>query len=235
MNPRAYLTSQIDALSLTGWSRRNALNHVERMVISLDLVPGGCEDLLELGAESGLFTDLLRRYSEHNVISSDGTDLDYEIGSLPFEDNRFAIVLLMEVLEHFRCDPMHALSEINRVLRTGGILFLSTPNAASYGAIARALEHESPFLFPVYLINRSTNRHNREYTSREITRLLNAAGFRIAMLRSIDVYGKPHSYSDIEAALDALGSSKENRGDTLFALAEKEGPVVDRYPSWLYL
>ncbi len=33
----------------------------------------------------------------------------------------------MEVLEHFTADPMFALAELNRVLKPGGFLLLTTP------------------------------------------------------------------------------------------------------------
>lgn len=49
------------------------------------------------------------------------------IESLPFEDNKFDLVFLNEVLEHVQ-NEQKALSEIKRVLKTGGLLVLFSPN-----------------------------------------------------------------------------------------------------------
>lgn len=51
------------------------------------------------------------------------------IGSIPFEDNSFDTVLLLEVLEHIpNGTETSGLDEINRVLKKGGFLILTTPN-----------------------------------------------------------------------------------------------------------
>lgn len=47
--------------------------------------------------------------------------------SLPFADNSFDIVISCETIEHLP-DPLSALKEMARVCRTGGQLFLTTPN-----------------------------------------------------------------------------------------------------------
>jgi ubiquinone/menaquinone biosynthesis C-methylase UbiE len=46
--------------------------------------------------------------------------------SLPFEDGRFDLVILDNVLEHVQ-DREHTLGEIHRVLRPGGLLYMVTP------------------------------------------------------------------------------------------------------------
>ncbi len=48
--------------------------------------------------------------------------------SLPFEDGRFDSAVCTEVLEHVR-DPRKSLSEIRRVLKSGGTLYLTAPQA----------------------------------------------------------------------------------------------------------
>jgi 2-polyprenyl-3-methyl-5-hydroxy-6-metoxy-1,4-benzoquinol methylase len=46
---------------------------------------------------------------------------------LPYADESFDIVLSCETIEHLP-DPAHALKEMRRVCRTGGLLYLTTPN-----------------------------------------------------------------------------------------------------------
>jgi ubiquinone/menaquinone biosynthesis C-methylase UbiE len=48
---------------------------------------------------------------------------------LPFPDNYFDIVVMIDVVEHLY-DPDYAISEVRRVLRPGGFIVISTPNLA---------------------------------------------------------------------------------------------------------
>lgn len=57
------------------------------------------------------------------------TDLSKE---LPFEDNKFDVVIATEIIEHLY-DTFGFLQECNRILKKGGILVLTTPNIASLG------------------------------------------------------------------------------------------------------
>jgi 2-polyprenyl-6-hydroxyphenyl methylase / 3-demethylubiquinone-9 3-methyltransferase len=50
---------------------------------------------------------------------------------LPFESNTFDLVVSMDVIEHVLC-PEPWLSELVRVTRPGGRVFLTTPNYASF-------------------------------------------------------------------------------------------------------
>lgn len=48
---------------------------------------------------------------------------------LPYEDNSFDIINIMEVIEHIPCEQGRStLRELRRVLRTDGVLLISTPN-----------------------------------------------------------------------------------------------------------
>jgi SAM-dependent methyltransferase len=53
---------------------------------------------------------------------------DIERESMPYDDDIFDAVLLAEVFEHLSVDPLHALSEIRRILKPNGKLVLTTPN-----------------------------------------------------------------------------------------------------------
>lgn len=46
---------------------------------------------------------------------------------LPFDDNAFDYILLAEVVEHLK-NPYDVMKELNRILKPGGALVLSTPN-----------------------------------------------------------------------------------------------------------
>jgi 2-polyprenyl-3-methyl-5-hydroxy-6-metoxy-1,4-benzoquinol methylase len=54
-----------------------------------------------------------------------------EAGGLPFASSSFDAVVMLEVIEHVP-NERAALEEIRRVLRPGGLLFLSTPHAGTF-------------------------------------------------------------------------------------------------------
>lgn len=53
-----------------------------------------------------------------------------DFSHIPFADDKFDIVYLMQVFEHLR-DPHGFMKELARILKNGGMLYLAVPNAAS--------------------------------------------------------------------------------------------------------
>jgi len=83
--------------------------------------------------------------------------------NLPFPDSKFDLIVFTEVLEHINpLSLQHVVTEISRVLRTGGFLVLSTPNAFNLGARIRMLIGRK------YLCLE----HIREYSLQEVKAIL---------------------------------------------------------------
>ncbi len=158
----------------------------------------------------------------------------------PYEDGYFSTVLCCELVEHLTEDPMHMMAEINRILRPGGHLVLTTPNIGSLRAIAAILEGYHPGFFPAYIRPRAQGeepeaRHNREYTAREITLLFHYAGFEITLLETGPFRDEPKPEQEwVKHLLDRYKMPEDLRGDGIYAVGRKSGPVRDRYPAWLY-
>lgn len=91
------------------------------------------------------------------------TFLEWDVTEeLPFPNNTFDIVAMWEVLEHLPKDKeLFGLLEIDRVLKKGGKLILSTPYA----------DWRSRLLDPVWYFG------HRHYNEKEIKFLLSEAGF----------------------------------------------------------
>ncbi len=164
---------------------------------------------------------------------------DAEKDEFPYENSYFSTVLCCELLEHLVADPMHMMIEINRILKAGGNLVLTTPNIASLRAVAGILQGFHPMLFPAYIRPRESgtvdSRHNREYTAREIAKLFENSGFEVTLIETgpfRDELRPEHAW--VEHALDRYMLSREHRGDGIYAVGRKVGPVKDRYPAWLY-
>ncbi|MBL0340959.1 MAG: class I SAM-dependent methyltransferase [Bacteroidetes bacterium] len=88
---------------------------------------------------------------------SKAVDIIYDGINIPFPDNEFDIIFCTEVMEHVP-NPEHFLSEINRVLQSGGVLIMTTPFMVQL--------HEEPYDF-------------YRYTKYGIQHLLNKSGFEV--------------------------------------------------------
>jgi 2-polyprenyl-3-methyl-5-hydroxy-6-metoxy-1,4-benzoquinol methylase len=107
-----------------------------------------------------------------NVISH-----DIEANGLPFDDNMFDAILFTEVLEHIAIkNPVDILSDMRRVLKSGGLLILSTPNVCNISNISALMNGENIF-WPKEMFYGSLDRHNREYTPDEVAEVVLKAGF----------------------------------------------------------
>ncbi len=165
---------------------------------------------------------------------------DAEVERFPDSDETFDVIICTEVIEHLALDPMHMLAEINRVCQKGGVLIMSTPNAASFSALCKVSAGQHPYSWAPYN-GQSTDRHNREYTVRELERAVEAAGFEIVTSETISE--APFStkekilaawYSVPDLIRGKKGLNLQRMGSTSFIVGRKTGAVRDRYPKWLY-
>jgi SAM-dependent methyltransferase len=106
--------------------------------------------ILEIGCGDGKLLALLRGNNEVHGIeaSATGTKKCAEIGiptlcmdvssqPLPFPDDHFDVVVILETIEHLM-NPYYALLQIRRVLKENAVLICSVPNPAT----------GHPFLYP---------------------------------------------------------------------------------------
>lgn len=157
--------------------------------------------------------------------------LDLETQTIPVDGETFDVVLCCEVIEHMEVDPMHLMSEINRVLKPDGLLVLTTPNATSSRAIHKILRGIEPYFYMQYRHKPSLYRHNYEYSVYSLTKVLQSAGFD-GKVWTEDSFEDP-ILDDVEKLRD-LGYSLSHIGDNIFVVARKIGPVVNRYPAVIY-
>jgi glycosyltransferase involved in cell wall biosynthesis/SAM-dependent methyltransferase len=244
--------------------KQYARQHLTRLEKTLSLVPPGTPDdrILEMGAYlqitpalrtrlgygdvRGCYFGKLGESHRKSVTSESGeafecvVDLfDAEKDRYPYPDAHFATVVCGELIEHLFADPVHLMAEVNRILRTGGHFVLTTPNITSLRALSGILQGFHPMLFPAYLRPRADGevdaRHNREYTPREIQSLFESSGFEVVKLETGPFQEAPApELAWVEHLLQRYMLITEHRGDGIYVLGRKTGPVRDRYPGWLY-
>lgn len=102
---------------------------------------------------------------------------DVESGALPFADSSFDGVVFTEVLEHIAIrKPDEILGEFLRILRPGGVVVFSTPNVCNISNIIALLKGINIFWAPEIFYG-SLDRHNREWTPKEVMELFGRVGF----------------------------------------------------------
>jgi GT2 family glycosyltransferase/glycosyltransferase involved in cell wall biosynthesis/2-polyprenyl-3-methyl-5-hydroxy-6-metoxy-1,4-benzoquinol methylase len=234
--------------------------HLRRYVATLQALPEGQpgQRLLELGAAFHHLTAALMRCKGFEDVrctdvwegepscmrvltSRDGKfrdevtvdNFDLQSSPWPYADGGFDVLLCGEILEHLALDPMALMAEMNRVLKPGGTLLLTTPNLASAHAVEQTLRAESPYCYGQFEVGgRTTDRHNREYTAGEVAALAGDAGFETVSLRTQDFYWPPKHETLLHLA--RLGFPLSLRGDSTFLLARKAQSVRERYPIHFY-
>lgn len=164
------------------------------------------------------------------TVTTFGLDLEYS--TLPVADETYDIVICCEVLEHMEIDPMFMLTEVNRVLKTGGKLMLTTPNILSSRAITKMVEGYEPYFYMHYHKTREYNRHNYEYSVKGLWAVLKCAGFDPTVWTE-DLFEDPLPHT-VEM-LNYHGFKIANTGDNLLSIAPKISGVIERYPRGLYV
>jgi SAM-dependent methyltransferase len=150
---------------------------------------------------------------------------------LPLPDEYFDTVLLCEVIEHMDVDPMHVLSELNRVMKKDAVLIVTTPNITSSRNIYKMLNGNEPYFYMQYRKHRDPYRHNYEYSLPTLEKVLAAAGFK-GRLWTEDNF---EDGIDLNLFFDTSRFRVNHLGDNIFAVVKKVGPVVDRYPGEIYV
>lgn len=124
-----------------------------------------------------------RLLADHGVV-----DVHWNLEDTPYplDDASFDAVIMTEVYEHLRDYPVRSLEEVRRILRPGGHLYFTTPNAAYVMNRLRLLRGRS-VASPLadWIAGLPHARHAREYTFGEVDELLTYAG-----LRTVARYGR---------------------------------------------
>lgn len=142
-------------------------------------------DITGVDINPNLFKKFIGKYS----LSVKKCNIETE--KLPFKNNVFDFVILTEVFEHLRINPIFVLKEIRRVLKPGGTLLLTTPNLY---AVHKIFMFNSGLSFnDAYdefnkLLSYGYAGHIREYSTKEMKKFLENTGFKIEKIMYQNYY-----------------------------------------------
>lgn len=175
----------------------------EREKVCLDLVTEHFHDIVDLGCLYGIFAKALKeRFPQKNIIAGDYDDENLRIARfinqdikdifkklnvyrLEIEDQQIDCVLLQEVIEHLE-DAARAIKEINRILKNGGELIISTPTPYQWRDMWQNFKYEfgrhflktnKPLSDQIYYTEHEWNRHIYSWTPSTLYTLLKINGF----------------------------------------------------------
>jgi ubiquinone/menaquinone biosynthesis C-methylase UbiE len=168
------------------------MNRKVNTMLELTAFPRGSH-LLEVGCANGVYTfELARlgfqmtgldlspecvRVATQQAERAGLSHIDFTVGDAEtlsqFEDNTFDGVISFSVLRYVS-DPARAIREIHRVLRPGGMAVVDFPNKRSPW-----------FTFLKPLLTGQTHIHDHQYTTGQVKRMLQEAGFQKLSLRRI--------------------------------------------------
>lgn len=127
---------QADILSNEHWLRYEVVAPLIKDKVVLDIACGsgyGTDYLAGRGAKEVIGSDINEATVRRNQAYYHKTNLRFQAADalkLPFENDKFDVVVSLETIEHFSEDKQNDfLKELKRVLKPEGLIVLSTPNA----------------------------------------------------------------------------------------------------------
>ncbi len=172
-----------EALGVLLSTFENRVDQIGHSISHLPFLPSG--RVLDVGCGDGARLDRLRSLGWQctgvdldtaALASGRGRGLDLRLGTaetLEEPDASFDAITLSHVIEHVP-DPRVTLRSCRRMLRSGGLLSVATPNALSLGAQRWKAEWRGW----------EVPRHLQVFSPRSLARIVESAGFRLTTCRT---------------------------------------------------
>lgn len=238
---------------LLGNTLDTALRRRARLIIE-NINPNSGDKILDVGCGDGYYLHLLSNlgirdlsltgidYDEKALISAKknlkGKNIKFEVVNLmkksKLKASYYDKVVMSEVAEHLP-DDIKGLKEIHRLMKKGGILALTVPNAnypLLWDPINKTLEFLFGYHFKSGFLAGIWNQHERLYTPEQIEQVVKKAGFKVRKLKSLTFWSLPFNHYIINAGARILASGVKSRaisGANKFKSAEKKSLINDLY------
>jgi SAM-dependent methyltransferase len=234
-----------------------------RLLATLEMLPEGTPDcrVLELGSAPFFTSIALDRewpgkvtranyqgttdtHGSQSLINLEGGppkvyeyDLfNIEVDEFPYPDGTFDVVLFSELIEHLGLNPVWALSEIHRVLKPGGHVVVTTPNALSLERLETYLTGGSQMVDKYMPLLGYGARHNREYQPAELREVLESTGFdvEVQIVRDLGEHSRRTRLRRAVWKMALRVWSRQPRDTHMFVRARRRDVFRWHFPPRLY-
>ena len=202
----------------------------------LDLVwPGRVTYANYFGTADRRSSTTLVELAGHRTKTYESDLFNIETDEFPYPDESFDVVIFSELVEHLAINPVWALAEMHRVLRPGGHLILTTPNALSLERLDSVVRGKRPSVDQYSPAFGYGARHNREYSALELQWLLDT-GFDIETFIARDLQRFPLGTRLLRASLRVVLRSfaTTTRKEHLFLRARRRPVFRWQFPDLLF-
>ncbi|QQG52622.1 MAG: class I SAM-dependent methyltransferase [Candidatus Falkowbacteria bacterium] len=196
--------------------------------------PSGRINILDIGCGDG--TDLLNSkkfINDNATMEMYGLEIDeknaaiaqangiktavanIESDDFPFPDNFFDIIVMNQVLEHTK-EIFFIASEINRILKTDGLLIIGIPNLASFHNRILLLFGRQPTSI------RTLGPHVRGFTKNDLVKFFNQNKFSLLKFAGANFYPFPKAIAILLSKLFPEAAVSN------FFLFKKTGPAMTK-------
>jgi SAM-dependent methyltransferase len=133
-------------------------------------IPGNKEKILKFASDRGITFKVL------------------EDGRIPYEKESFDVAMSNDVLEHLPCSPRDLLNDLLELVKPGGILFITVPNAGNIRKRLAVLRGGTNLpSYEAYYWHVGTWRgHVREYVEGDLRQMVEYLGLEVLELRGCD-------------------------------------------------
>ena len=181
-------------------------------------------NILDIGAGYGFFLEIARQRG-WNVYGTELTDeavnhctekglsmFKGELQNIDFQDLKFDVIVSIEVIEHIY-NPVDYMTKMNEILRSGGQVYITTPNFNSYLRY-RLKENYNVIEYPNHLGYFTKNTLNKLFTENGFkTTKIQTTGISLTRLRTSK--GKSNQEFVAETSDDEMVRYKIERNKTL--------------------
>jgi len=176
--------------------------------------------VLDIGCATGTLLETLQKKGFNTIGVEISPSAEYarknrslDVRSLPLEENKFAdnsfdVILASHLIEHLN-DPHYFLTEVYRILKNNGQLFITTPNIASFQANLFGGQWRSAIFDHLYLFSRRT-----------LLDLLKKTGFKIISCHTWGGLAAGTAPTPVKKCADFL-AKRFNCGDVMIVCAAK--------------